>query len=411
MHKKVLVVGANFGNKGAQSMLFTTVGEIKKRINECDIYFAGAEPFDVQKYAFKHVYFTPKTQKIALKDSLPLFTVVQCFLKDCIKWIIGRRTNLWKYMDTRNLLPRIDLIIDVSGFSLGDKWSIEIQESYLNNIRLAKKHNIPIYMMPQSFGSFHYTAKEMSLKDEIRELMRYPRIVYAREREGFELLKSEFQLQNVVLSTDLVLQNTDVSMDSIYRNKVEFNIPKIFIHNSVGIVPNKQCFRHGDMEKNLVLYRDIISELISKGKDVYVFRHSGEDLEICKSIVDCFRREERVHLITNDFSCFEYDVFIRNFEFIICSRYHGIVHAYRNSIPCISLGWAVKYRELAENVEQSQYAFDITDVTCTNEVVIKGMIHLMQHIPEEKEKIRKRVRCIQENDCFRCISDWAKENE
>ena len=101
----------------------------------------------------------------------------------------------------------------------------------------------------------------------------------------------------------------------------------------------------------------------------------------------------------------------RNFEFVICSRYHGIVHAYRNYVPCIALGWAVKYKELAENVEQAEYSFDITDSTCTSEIIIKKMIQLMNRIPEEREKIRRQVMRIQENDCFQCISEWINKDE
>ncbi len=411
MEKKVLVVGANFRNKGAQSMLFITVDEVKKRLQNCEVYFANAMAFNGEKYYFKDLFFSRPSKKIALHDSLPLLSIARCFVKDCVKWIIGRRTNLWRFMEARRIMPQIDLIIDVSGFNLGDKWSLEVQESYLDNIRLARKYHIPIYMMPQSFGPFHYKEKHRHLKDEIKELMGYPKVVYAREREGYDLLRNEFHLRNVVLSTDMVLQNTGVSVENIYRAKVKWNIPRISGKNSVGIVPNIQCFRHGDKEKNLAIYRNIILGLTGRGKEIYVFRHSSEDLEICESIADCFSGEAHVHLIKNDFSCLEYDAFIRNFEFIVCSRYHGIVHAYRNYIPCIALGWAVKYRELAENVNQAEYAFDITDTACTSEAVWKGIMTLMNQLPWEKEKIREQVARIQEKDCFQCISDWAEENE
>lgn len=411
MSKKILVVGANLGNKGAQSMLFITVDEMKKKFKDSEVYFAGAEPFDNEKYAFRYVFFPPRARQIALRNTLPLFLIVQCVMKDCIKWLLGRRSNLWRFMDARRFIPQMDLIIDVSGFSLGDKWSTEVQESYLDNIRLAKKYNIPIYMMPQSFGSFNYNSRQMYLRDEIKELMSYPKVVYARETEGYHLLNNEFQLQNVVLSTDMVLQNKGVLWENIYCTEVKWNIPRISIQNAVGIIPNMQCFRHGDKEKNLILYQDIISHLLKSGKRVYVFRHSGDDLEICKRIANCFRKEKLVTLIENDFTCLEYDKFVSNFEFIVCSRYHGIVHAYRNYVPCIALGWAVKYRELAKNVDQAEYAFDITDITCTSETVIGAINKLMNHIPEEKEKIKKQVVRIQENDCFQCISDWAEGNE
>lgn len=38
MVKRILIVGANFENKGAQSMLFITVDEIKKRIPDGEVF-------------------------------------------------------------------------------------------------------------------------------------------------------------------------------------------------------------------------------------------------------------------------------------------------------------------------------------------------------------------------------------
>lgn len=38
MVSKILIVGANFENKGAQSMLFITVDELKKRIPDCEVF-------------------------------------------------------------------------------------------------------------------------------------------------------------------------------------------------------------------------------------------------------------------------------------------------------------------------------------------------------------------------------------
>ena len=41
MVKRRLIVGANIENKGAQSMLFITVDEIKKRIPDGEVFFFG----------------------------------------------------------------------------------------------------------------------------------------------------------------------------------------------------------------------------------------------------------------------------------------------------------------------------------------------------------------------------------
>lgn len=81
-------------------------------------------------------------------------------------------------------------MIDISGYNIGDKWDLATHESYFNNIRLAIKFNIPIVLMPQSFGPFHYTKNKDYLMSQIRELFKYPVAIYAREMEGYQLLKN-----------------------------------------------------------------------------------------------------------------------------------------------------------------------------------------------------------------------------
>lgn len=66
---RVLVVGANFNNKGAQSMLFITADEIKKRNPKSDVYYAGCEVFDENKYAFHEVFYSEPAKSIALGDN------------------------------------------------------------------------------------------------------------------------------------------------------------------------------------------------------------------------------------------------------------------------------------------------------------------------------------------------------
>lgn len=404
MVKRVLIVGANFENKGAQSMLFITVDEIRKRISDCEIFFAGCEVFDEELYAFRELYYSEPAKNIALGNRETSLKA-KCWVKDCVKFVIGRRNNLFRYNEVKNTIASIGLIIDVSGFNLGKKWSIEIQESYLNNIRLGKKYNIPIIMMPQSFGSFDYPKDKEFLLPEIRELLKYPKVIFAREKEGYDMLTEQFGLTNVQLSTDLVLQNNGVDLSNIYKKTLKkMNLPRVET-GSVAIIPNTQCFNHGDKEKNIQMYKDIISYLIKKEKTVYIFRHSREDFPICKLIAEQFD-SKKVRLLDNEFSCVEYDEFVKQFDFVICSRFHGIVHAYRNYIPCILLGWAIKYKELAANVGQEQFAFDITEDSFNAMHVKEEIDVLLSSAEKEAEIIKAHVSEIQKNNCFDKIAGY-----
>lgn len=405
MSKKILIVGANFKNKGAQSMLFITVDEIKKREKDCEIYFGSVDQFDRQYYAFNQLYYSRNAEIVAIKDRRYLKALLKCILKDSVKFLIGNHNNIWRFLEASKLAPHLDLMIDISGFKLGDRWNESSNQLYLNHIRFARKYNIPIYMMPQSFGPFCYPPELSYLREEIKDLLQYPKLIFAREKEGYDLLCNEFSLTNVCRSTDLVLQNTGINTANIYRKEIKLNIPSIDPKNAVGIVPNVHCFNYGDNDKNYKIYSLLISELLQQGKVIYILSHSGQDMDLCKSIAEMFSEKSHVHLLINDFTCLEYDELVKKFEFIICSRYHGIVHAYRNFVPCIILGWAVKYKELAECVCQSEYMFDVTNSNCKEEDIIKTVKKFMKNLPYERNIIEQRVKEIQTKNCFDYISE------
>ena len=407
MASKILIVGANFENKGAQSMLFITVDELKKRMPGCEVYFAGCEVFDENKYAFHEVFYSEPAKSIALGNNAMMLET-KCFIKDCVKFVVGKRNNLSRFNEIKNLIKKINIIIDVSGFNIGKKWSVEIQESYLNNIRLARKYNIPIIMMPQSFGSFDYPEDKKFLLKEISELLKYPKIIFAREREGYQMLTEQFGLKNVQLSTDLVLQNDGVDVSNIYKKPLKnMSLPHVE-KNSVALIPNTQCFNHGDKDRNIQMYKEIISYLLKAGKTVYIFRHSREDFPICKLIAEQFQGNKNVVLLDNEFSCLEYDEFVKKFDFVICSRFHGVVHAYRNYIPCILLGWAIKYKELAANVGQEQFAFDITEPNFNSDQVKNVIDQLLINKDKESASIKAHLTEIRKNNCFDQIAGYLQ---
>lgn len=407
MISNILIVGANFRNKGAQSMLFVTVDELKKRMPDCVIYFGGVDFLDENIFSFKELYYSRYVKHLILsKVKFP--EIIKCFLIDCIKYIIKGKCGLWRFMETAREIKKIDCIIDISGFNLGEKWEKAVQESYLDNIRIAKKLNIPMFIMPQSFGGFNYSPKLKYILGEIQELLRYPEIIFAREPQGYTALVNDFGLSNVKLSTDLVLQNKGIDLSNIYKIKNTINIPDV-LPNSVGVIPNKKCFEHGEKEKNIKLYKIIIDHLLELGKKIYIFRHSREDLIICQMIAKCFDNGN-VILLQNDFSCFEYDQLVKKFDFIICSRYHGIVHAYKNYIPCILLGWEIKYIELGKKVNQETYAFDITKNADEAVSILKAIDRLSGSLEGAKRIIKENIDIIQKENCFSYITEWVKLN-
>lgn len=108
-------------------------------------------------------------------------------------------------------------------------------------------------------------------------------------------------LDNIELSSDLVLQNKGICKENVLKYDLKNAIPEIEANDNVGIIPNSQCFAHGNRDDLIALYKTIMNELLKRGKNVYIFRHSREDLQACKMLYELAEGNKNVHLIKNDF--------------------------------------------------------------------------------------------------------------
>lgn len=389
---QVFIIGANFVNKGAQSMLFTTISAIRQHYPAAKIFFGSPakKPVLGGKFSFDEVYWSRNLFKVT-DEEIETAT-------DPPEWSPAEKIL--------NVLKSSDLIIDVSGFILGSKWGAKISTAYLDDIELARKLGIPIILFPQSFGPFDFGDSQKELDSKIKSAMTYPEKIFARERDGYLSLRKEYGLKNVVMHPDLVLSGEKINPADIYKVVPEISVPKVSQDSCVGVAPNMRSFDKGNSWQTLRIYYEVINFLLNEGKRVYLFRHSAEDLTPCKWLKNLFADDERVTLWENDFSCFEYEEVCQQFDFLIIGRFHGIVHAYRNNVPCLLLGWAVKYLELAQLMYQSQYIFDITapDIDVRN--IFRAIRDMEENLDLNKKILRERLAQVQ--SCSTCFDDAIK---
>ena len=123
----------------------------------------------------------------------------------------------------------------------------------------------------------------------------------------------------------------------------------------------------------------MIEKLLEAKKEVYIFCFASSDLEVCKKLASLFSYNDSVHLIEQEFDCIEYDFIVRYFDFVICSRYHGCVHAYRNLIPSLIIGSTIRYRALAKLMDQEKYYFDILADRFDERALIDALDSMIKH--------------------------------
>lgn len=395
----ILITGAQFNNKGAQSMLFTVVNEIRNRYPDADFYYLPLDYFkegcfqNVRDYRF-HFVIDDK----AGRDFPAKFGALNHLARRVnIQRILHRANKYGQVLLLSSLWDRLDVLIDISGYSLTSRFGVSSINRVLRMLKTAKAYGLKTIMLPQSYGPFDFPDH---ICREIGKVLSKTDLLFAREEDGIEQLRDRCGVTNTVLSPDIVIQTGELDWKNIFVRRPKLTYPVLETGSNVGIIPNGETLRHGNREAVLAVYREILKMLRSNGKEVYIFRHS-DDLELCESIYEMVREDHHCHLIRDEIDCLSYSAFIRQFEFIVASRFHSVVHAYREGIPALVLGWAVKYQSLTALLGQEAYAFDLTSENGNRAgMIYRGLDRLMDRAGRESELIKYRRAEIQKNNCF-----------
>lgn len=395
----VLITGAQFGNKGAQSMLYTVINEVRNRYPEADFYYLPLDFF--REYCFHSIddyrfHFVIDDQ--AGQDYPAKLGIVNYILRWAnIRRIFYGAKKKGEVLLLSKLWDELDVLIDVSGYSLTSKFGISSINRVLRMINTAKAHGLKVILLPQSYGPFCF---EKVVRKRIRASLSRVDLLFAREEDGIDQLKKYCGVTGAVLSPDIVLQADEVDWRNVFVHEPKLQYPHLTTSGNVGIVPNGETLRDGAHDHVINTYREILKTLRSNGKEVYIFRHS-DDLALCREVYELVKEDEHCHLIEDEIDCLSYGRFVRQFDFIIASRFHSIVHAYREGVPAVVLGWAVKYQELTTLLGQEQYVFDVTDnEQLKTELLIERLDRMMSQFDIESEVILSKLGIIRQNSCF-----------
>lgn len=389
-----IIVGGGLQNKGAQSMTFVTVNEIKKRFPHLKIIlFSGSD------YMHNNSEYTFEICK-------PIDLRTTFYLQGGFyRWIANLQKNKIRDIERiEEIYRNTKLMIDISGYVLGSNWPYWRSISYMLRIKTAKHFGINTFLMPQSFGPFNYTGiKKILVHHLIKTYLKFPKVIYAREKEGYDLLLKKYRLRNIVLSEDMVLLNKKLDIRNIYNTLPEQKKVGL-LQNAVAIIPNAKNFVFGNKDRVIDAYREIVEKLLSCGKSIYILRHAKEDIDACNTIKEMFAHNDNVILISDEFTCIEYDLLVKGFDYLIASRFHSIVHAYKNGIPCIALGWATKYHELLHSFHQDNFIFDVRKEIDLH--AISEAIDVMNtSFPEQSKTIQRILAEIQRNNIFDVVEE------
>lgn len=387
--RNIIITGGGMVNKGAQAMTLIAVHELRRRFPDHEIYLYAPvdleDPeLDTGAYRFRYTGWYPMKFARCQKN---LLLRAACLLRS------GAELR-----ECEAIYRNCDALVDISGYALGSNWSDKICNDFLDVLEFAQGFGIPTYLMPQSFGPFAYTPERQAIMDRIRRILPGVKVIFAREQEGYDALVDTFGLKNVRLAKDLVLTGREIDPELVFEKPPVLNKQEAF-PDSVGLIPNYKNGQFSSDDYMLSLYRTIMQDLLSVGKSVYILSHSSMDAQLCRSLKDCFSDEARVILLDRELSCLEFNELVTHFDYLIASRFHSIVHAFKNGVPCIALGWATKYHDLLKLFGQEGYIFDVRDPRSASGIG-DAIARMNGSFAEESAKIRAALPAVQQENVF-----------
>lgn len=391
--RNIIISGGGLVNKGAQAMTLISICELKKRFPDSKICLLtwNACPEEKQRHAIYDLELLQiPPQKFA--------GAAHSLAKKAFYTVRYGKA----FTDADKIYRDADLLIDISGYALGSNWSEKVCNDYLDNIEFALAYNIPVYLLPQSFGPFDFMNEEGKKIDaRIRCLLPQVKLICAREEEGYYALLSRYGLdKNTIHCKDMVLTSKINDYTPALKEKVAFSLPKI-PQNSMCVIPNVRVGNIG-VNRAEALYLSAIKAGLEQGLIVYITYHSTQDKALCAGLKASFADAERVIFLDQDYSCIEFNELVKQFRFVVASRFHSLVHALRNSVPCIALGWAVKYVDLLDLFGQGDYMFDLRKEVDPQD--IQNAIITMNHsFAVESQKIKNLLPKWQQENVFDLI--------
>lgn len=393
-----IIKGGEFNNKGAEAMSLIAIYNILERDHEAKIYFLdyGYDMGIANNLSIVPFRVHPDYLKYLSGKSSKIYIYSRC--KNFFKFFLKPRAYIKnrEYLIAKDIISSADFFIDISGFSLSSVWGKHEIDFYLTWLEAVKKNSpqCKMILMPQSFGPFD----DLFDKERAFKILSQCEKIYAREKKGYVLLNN-MGLNNVEFCFDSVLIENKYRPELVLRDFEKYSklVPRVE-PESVAIVPNARLVDIGknDTVSLLVMYAKII-DAVSSIHNVYLIPHAGEDLELCKKIKSIFLEKEKVILIDTILNSFNYEKIVKNMSFIIASRYHSIIHAYKESIPAVILGWSEKYNEVAKAFNQERYIIDVNNI----KEVINTVKTIETEYKNESRIIGKKLIEIQSKyDCY-----------
>ncbi len=409
-------------NRGDQALVFETAHIIKDTYNCESIYMMSTEDSDQCKKEGLKVFgailkhpsrYTKKNNNIRYSLKLKIkWGIIACFdfltsilILNNITRPIGQIFLSKEAKATLELYKSAEVCFVKGGGFLHDYSGglIGLYTTYFQtfHIRLAQKLNVPVYIMPNSYGPF----KNNKSAKMINKILDKCEIVTARESISADKERNGLG-RDIPLYPDLAffLEQNDKFDVNKYFEKLKISLKEKY----VGITVRPYRFDGYEnpeekYKKYKVSVKDFVLWLNEKGyKPLFVVQTRAEndhenDEKCIQEILDMIKDTSKYEYIKDDdLSCREIKKIYGKCKYIIGTRFHSVIFSITQGIPAISITYGGNKGDgIMKDSSSDKYSIKIDKVT------FESLKDRFEDLEENKEKSIESINKYLEQASFK----------
>jgi polysaccharide pyruvyl transferase WcaK-like protein len=253
----------------------------------------------------------------------------------------------------------IDVVLDISGFSYSDQWGrLSCFELFVQT-KVWSALNVKVILMPQAFGPFTSFISRYLMKKIIGRV----EILFVRDPVSHAYLQELApESSNIVPAPDFTNLCPSVNVDR--------EIP-----GNLCIVPNHRMLDKTSSEVR-EKYVDFLAQFIRISMEdgfipFFLIHEGSRDMDIANTVsralgvdIDVIDEEDPQRIKALLSKC----------DLVYGDRYHSLISAMSQGIPCLASGWSHKYETLFRDYNVSDMLVDISESSLQLETFIKARV-------------------------------------
>lgn len=241
------------------------------------------------------------------------------------------------------LATDLDAVLDASGFAFSDQWGPGPALGLLQKMESPDYRGKPLILLPQALGPF----KNPEVARVCRQLFQRAALICARDRQSFAMVEELGFGAKLRQYPDFTLAVPPLEPPPASLPEGRF----------VAVVPNARMLDKTDSGTNyLRLLGAGCQRVAEHGVAVLFVQHDAdEDIKVVEAIRTATGYDWPVYRHADPRVL---KFVLGRADIVIGSRFHALVSALSQGVPCLGLGWSHKYNELFAEFDCAELLLD-----------------------------------------------------